>query len=119
MSGVVSAVSLGVAAGVGASALGATALTAGLIGAGIGVVGGVASSMLGNQSVNMPDVNTVINPAAQSALASRADTGASVKLGSTVKDQRVSGARTSSGGTRASTVDILGGLGGGGGGLSV
>lgn len=114
MTGAVSAVSIGVAAGVGATALGATVTTAAIIGAGMAAVGGIASSMMGNQDAKLPNISTTINPGAQQALASRTDTGASVQLGSTVHDQRVSGARTSSGRTKASAVDILGGLGGGG-----
>ena len=113
MTGAVSAVSIGVAAGLGATAAGLTATTtAAMIGlAAAGIMGGMASTM-GGKDINLPDVT--LNPAAQAATASRTDTGATVKLGTTVKDQRVSGSKSSGSSLRSSTVDVLGGLGGGG-----
>ena len=112
MTGAVSAVSIGVAAGIGATAAGLTATTSAMIGlAAAGIMGGMASTM-GGKDINLPDVT--LNPAAQAATASRTDTGADVKLGTTVKDQRVSGSKSSSSSLRSSTVDVRGGLGGGG-----
>ena len=68
-------------------------------------VGGLAYTLT-QGTPSMPKAEV---PAVQ-ASSPRADTGASVKLGTTIKDQRVSG---SSGGrtVRSKTVDVLGNLG--------
>lgn len=110
MSGVVVAGSLGVAAGLGASALTASAALATGIGLATAGIGFMASKNAGKQTINLPAAQVPAAPAS----GARADTGASVQLGTTVKDQRVSGSRASGSGSKSNTVDVLGGLGGGG-----
>lgn len=80
------------------------------------VVGAVAAAgslaytvMSGTPDVNIPKAEVP----AVAASSPRADTGASVKLGSTVKDQRISGGSSKT--VSVKSVDVLGGLGAGGG----
>ena len=76
----------------------------------VAAVGSMAYSMTqGAPEINIPKAEVP----AVSASSPRADTGASIKLGSTVKDQRVSGSASKS--VAVNSVDVLGGLGAGGG----
>ena len=104
---------LGIAAGImtGGAAFGLTGMLSGGLGGAVagGMIGSTASSMLGLDAPKMPSMPQARTPAAAAPLR-RGETGATVRLGTRTKDERVSGrARGTRGGT-----DVLGRLGLGG-----